>query len=431
MSYIAEQSIIGALLLNPDCISEVYSVLEPQMFTSELFGKIYHEFQRAYDNHYDINPSMLEQRLRSDSFPSDLIMSEIKACLSNVATSVTIKTDANVVVSDYKADRLSKFINAIKVTPNNYKEQIRALQEELEVLENQRQAKSKSLSEIAKEYKGEYFKEREIKPLYLGFSKLDDMLGGLEKGDVTVIGARPGVGKSSFVTQVTSYLAKQGKRVGFYNLEMKEKQMYERFIVNESGISLTRLKRAIKFLGDEKEKFDKANQVLEANQNIIITSEGGKSISEIRSESRHMDYDIIIIDYLQLILPDVTYRGNRTAEVGAISKAIKRLAMDLNIPIIVLSQLNRLSEGRETREPSMSELRESGDIEQDASVIILLWNTDNDDDSKKGCKVAKNRQGTAGKVAMRFNGDLMRFEETDSDISSDVSWKSSTDNPFG
>ena len=99
------------------------------------------------------------------------------------------------------------------------------------------------------------------------------------------------------------------------------------------------------------------------------------------------------------------------AEVGAISKAIKALAMELNIPIILLSQLNRASEGRETREPSMSELRESGDIEQDASVIILLWNMSEEDRSKKGCKVEKNRQGETGKMELRFDGDKMRFRD--------------------
>ena len=111
-----------------------------------------------------------------------------------------------------------------------------------------------------------------------------------------VIGARPAVGKSALVTQITSNLAKQGKRIGFYNLEMQNKQVYERFVVSESGIGLTRLRRAIKFLGDEEERFNKANETLEKAENIVITSGGAKSVSDIRSESRHMDYDIIIIE---------------------------------------------------------------------------------------------------------------------------------------
>ena len=431
MSYIAEQNVIGSLLMDNDCISEIYNILEPQMFTSELLGKMYHEFQRGYSNQYEVNLAVLEQKLRSDNFPQSLIMDEIKACMASTITSTTVKSDANVIISDYKAHRLDNFLNTIKVTPNNLNEQIRAISQELEVLQDKRQSKSKTLAEIAKENKGNYFKEREVEPLRLGFSKLDDLLCGLEGGDMIVIGARPAVGKSALVTQITSNLAKQGKRIGFYNLEMQNEQMYERFIVSESGIGLTRLRRAVRFLGDEKEKFDKANETLEKAENIVITSAGSKSVGEIRSESKHMDYDIIIIDYLQLLKADNTYRGNRTAEVGEISRAIKNLAMELNIPIIALSQLNRGSEMRETKEPTMAELREAGNIEQDASVIILMWNLDENDRSKKGCKVEKQRQGECGKVVMRFNGNLMRFEETEESVKEASSWKSSdSDNPF-
>ncbi len=431
MSIMAEQSVIGSLLMNQECIADVYSILEPQMFTDELFGKVYHEYQKAYDNHYELSFSDIEQKLRSDNLPSEVIVEQLKACLSSTFTSVFIKRDADAIVNDYKAHRLDKFLNSIKVSPTNLKEQIRALQEELEVLQDKRQGKSKTLAEIAKENKGNYFKKREVKPLYLGFDKLDELLGGLEGGDMIVIGARPAVGKSAFVTQITSNLAKQGKRIGFYNLEMQNKQVYERFVVSESGIGLTRLRRAIKFLGDEEERFNKANETLEKAENIVITSGGAKSVSDIRSESRHMDYDIIIIDYMQLLKAETTYRGNRAAEVGEISRAIKNLAMELNIPIIALSQLNRASEMKETKEPTMAELREAGNIEQDASVIMLMWNLDANDRTKKGCKVEKNRQGNTGKVVMRFNGDLMKFEETNETVKEASEWKSINDeNPF-
>ena len=150
-------------------------------------------------------------------------------------------------------------------------------------------------------------------------------------------------------------------------------------------------------------------------------------MSEIRNESRHMGYDIIVIDYLQLLKSDRTYRGNRYAEVGAISKAIKALAMELNIPIIALSQLNRVSEARENKEPTMAELREAGDIEQDASVILLMWNTAKNDSSRKGIKVEKQRQGRTGKLVFRFRGDLMKFEETDEAPGTDCQ---EDENPF-
>ena len=431
MSYLAEKTVIGSLLIDKNCMNDIYGILEPQMFTSEILGKVYHEYQRAFDRGYDLTLPMIEQKLRSDDFPSELIMSEIKACLNDVYTSVYAKENAIVIQNDYKAQELIKILSAIKVTPNNFKSQIGALQSELEALQNDRQLSSKSLAEIVAENKASYFKEKEVAPLNIGFNKLDDLLGGLEGGDMIVIGARPAVGKSALVTQITSNLANQGKRIGFYNLEMQNKQVYERFLVSESGIGLTRLRRAVRFLGDEKERFDKANEKLARADNIIITSAGAKTVNDIKAESKHMNYDIIIIDYLQLLKADNTYRGNRTAEVGEISRAIKNLAMELNIPIIALSQLNRASEGRETKEPTMSELREAGNIEQDASVIMLLWNLDEDDRTKKGCKIEKNRQGECGKVVMRFNGDTMHFEESDEDVKTAREWKSTQDdNPF-
>lgn len=420
MSYLAEENIIGSLLLDKNCMDEIYNVLSADMFTSELLGRIYLEFQKGYDNRYDVNPAVIVQNLVGDHFPEYLIIDEIKNCTLNTITSATVKSYADVIVSEYKARRLDNILGSIKVSPNDVNGQIGRIIASLEALQDGKSATSKSLPDIVRENKDKYFKDNETSKNYIGFPKLDDLLGGLEGGDVVVIGARPGVGKSALVTQITSYFAECGKKVGFYNLEMKEKQVYERFVVSQSGIGLTRLRRAKKFLGDEKERFDKANEILEQRDNIVITT-GSKSVSEIRSESRHMGYDMIIIDYLQLLKPEREYRGNRYAEVGAISKAIKALSMELNIPIIALSQLNRVSEMKDTKEPTMAELREAGDIEQDASVIMLLWNLSQDDKSKKGCKIEKQRQGQTGTVVLRFNGDLMKFEETD-ESPSDSKW---------
>lgn len=431
MSYLAEENIIGSLLLDKSCMDEIYNVLSADMFTSELLGRIYLEFQKGYDNRYDVNPAVIIQKLAGDHFPEYLIIDEIKNCTVNTTTSANVKTYAEVIVNEYKARRLDNILGAIKVSPNDVDGQIGRIISSLEALQDGKSTASKTLPEIVRENKDKYFKDNESSKNYIGFHKLDDLLGGLEGGDVVVIGARPGVGKSALVTQITSYFAECGKKVGFYNLEMKEKQVYERFVVSQSGIGLTRLRRAKKFLGDEKELFDKANEVLEKKDNIVITT-GSKSVSEIRSESRHMGYDIIIIDYLQLLKPEREYRGNRYAEVGAISKATKALAMELNIPVIELSQLNRVSEARDTKEPTMAELREAGDIEQDASVIMLLWNLSQEDKSKKGCKVEKQRQGQTGKVVLNFNGDLMRFEEAEESVKEAQEWSKSVDDdcPF-
>ena len=282
------------------------------------------------------------------------------------------------------------------------------------------------MAEITTQYKNQYFIDYEEKTrTFIGFPKLDDMLGGLEGGDIIIVGARPAVGKSAFATQITLNLLKQKKRVGFYNLEMRDKQMYERFAASISGISLTRIRRAKTFLGDEEKRFDLANEVLESAEDIYISS-GSKSVAEIKAESRHMAFDVIIIDYLQLVKVDSHYKGNRAAEVSDISGNLKALATELNVPIIVLSQLNRLPTIKGAEEPTMAELRESGALEQDASIVILLWNIS---ESKKGVKIDKNRQGTTGKVVMEFDGEHMKFIETNESVK-EVAKSAQNDCPF-
>ena len=422
MNLLAEQNVIGSLLMDPESIGKIQG-LDPEMFGSELYGRMYLEFLRGYENGYAVNAVVLVAKITD--FPADMVQKEIRACLEKTLTSVEIGSYADIVRSEYRAGRLNQILQSVKPEPESVDQQAGELINDLEALLDGREIQSKTLAEIVRENKDRYFKDNEANRIYIGFPGLDDILGGLEGGDMIVIGARPGVGKSAFVTQVTTSLARSGKRVGFYNLEMQEKQIYERFVVAESGIGLTRLRRAVRFLGDEEERFQRANEVLEKEDRIVITT-GSKAMSEIRSESRHMGYDVIVIDYLQLLKADKTYRGNRYAEVGAISKAIKALAMELNIPVIALSQLNRVSEARDTKEPTMSELREAGDIEQDASVILLMWNLSRNDTSRKGIKVEKQRQGRTGKLTLRFNGDLMKFEESGESVEED----GEDDNPF-
>lgn len=429
MSYLAEQCVIGSLLLDQECISKVYTDLCPEMFRSEILAGMYLEFLRGYDNGYTVNVVMLASKMQS--FPQDVIGQELKACVDAPVSSVEVRSYADIIIQEYKAGELNRLLQTVRPSADAVDTQIASLVNALEALQAGKKQSTRTLARVAQENKGKYFRDNEADRIYLGFPKLDDFLGGLEGGDMIVIGARPGVGKSAFVTQITGNLAKQGKRIGFYNLEMQEKQVYERFVTSQSGIGITRLRRAVRFLGNEEKRFREANEVLEKQENIIIST-GSRLMSEIRNESRHMGYDIIIIDYLQLLRSDVTYRGNRYAEVGAISKAVKALAMELNIPVIALSQLNRVSEARENREPSMAELREAGDIEQDASVIMLLWNLSQKNRTRKGCKVEKNRQGETGKVVLEFDGDLMKFRESGESVESAQEWAEAQDDdcPF-
>ena len=428
MSDLAEKTVIGCLLMDNKELHQIYDLLKPDMFQDPVLKEIYREIVKLYDIGQPANLVTITQGVESESYTREYITQVLRDCALLPYTSTELKSYAESVVRDYKAEVFRKILTRTQVTAAGVEYQIADTIQELEALKRSEKNKSKKLTAIVTEYQDQYFQERKEEKLYTGFSKLDEITGGLEGGDVIVIGARPGVGKSAFTSQIILEMAKAGKRIGFYNLEMSEKQVYERLLSNQSGIRLNRIRRAIQFLGDEKERFESANQML-GKMDILISS-GTKSVSEIRNECRHQELDCIIIDYLQLVRADTRYQS-RASEVGAISKAIKALAMELNVPIIALSQLNRTSEMRETKEPTMGELREAGDIEQDASIIILLWNLDNEDKTRKGLKVDKNRQGELGKIVYRFDGNEMRFQETEEELKSKDGFKTvRTPTPF-
>ena len=410
----AEKNVIGSVLLDSSVLYKIYNKLKPEMFTNEFYRDTYFELLAMYDLGENINYIELSNRLESPQRNKEYIFAALKECINSTPTSALAESAAKELVNEYKAGKVKGLFASMKLIPNDIDKDIGYLLAELEALNDNRESTCRTIRQIVEENRSNYFVERTEEGIKTGFYKLDDILGVLEGGDVTVVGARPAVGKSALVTQIIGQVSKKSYRVGYFNLEMRESQVYERFVSRMSQIGLTRVRRAKAFLKGEEEKFNKANDEL-ARQDIVIST-GSKSVSEIKAEARHQRFDLIVIDYLQLIKADRRY-ANRASEVGDISKAIKGLAMELNVPIILLSQLNRTSEGRETKEPDMSELRESGDIEQDASNIILIWNLSEDIKRAKGVKIAKCRQGELGKIGFEFNGDLMQFEERNEDFS--------------
>ena len=404
----AEQGVIGCVLIDNDSMYKVYNKLKPEMFNTEFCQDAFAEMLAMYDRGENINIVSLSQVLENHKWEPEIIAEELKECVITAPVSTAMKSYADAVVKDWRARETKNLFQRVSLRPCDIDNSIAEVLTRLEEIKENKSVRSKTMKQIVAENQGNYFNEHVGEGLIkTGFYHTDDCLGGLEGGDITVIGARPGVGKSAIVTQIIGQMAEKGYNIGYYNLEMNESQVYERFVSRMSEIGLTRVRRAKSFLGGEKESFDKANERL--SEYSITISTGAKSVSEIRTECRHQRYDVIVIDYLQLIKAGRKF-SNRASEVGDISKAIKSLAMELHVPIILLSQLNRLSEQKETKEPTMAELRESGDIEQDASNIILLWNLD-EDGQYKGWKVEKQRQGTHLKEVLQFDGDHMKFIE--------------------
>jgi len=405
----AEYSVIGCLLSEPTSIEKVYGMLSPDMFGIDILGQIYNESRKAFDDHKELTVTEMEKKLEATGYSDYEIDDAMRESLNTGAMPFQIVGHANVIVSHWKASTLNTILDRLDVKDACVDDQIENLIADLESIRGGETSKGKTVAEITKEYHDDYFKDTDKSIIRLGDEEIDNMTGGFQGGDMVLLGARPGCGKSALAMQWAWNFAEQGYKVGYYNCEMQEAAVLERLISSKSGIPTTRVRLAKAFLNDEEERYRKALGKLEKQDKIVIFT-GSKKISDIRADMREHRFDVIIIDYLQLLLVEDRYRGNRVAEVGELSRAIKCLCMDYDIPIIALSQLSRASEGRTTKEPQLSDLRESGSLEQDASIVFFLWDKDENDSSQKGFKTAKSRNGMCGRYDLVFNGASMTFK---------------------
>lgn len=406
MIFEVEKAIIGCLMMDINEIEKVYLNLTEEKFADPYMGRIYHEIRKAYDNGQGIDINTLVFAL--GDIPN--VQPLIAECIESVSTSVGIERYAKLIIKDYKARTLGRILN-FNPTAENVESQISDLMNKLEILEMDRQDTSKNAADLVKEYQPLRGVDTREQGIELGFRGIDEKIGGLDGGDICIIGARPAVGKTAFSVQVMMELAKKGKKVELISLEMTNEQIYDRIISYESGLELNRVRRALRFTDTEQTKIDKANKTLESLKDVLVFVDDIDNVTEMEISLKRHKPDVAIVDYVQLIKPESNYRGNRYAEVGAISHAMKKMAKKLKIPIILLCQLNRSFD--ETKEPSMTELRESGDLEQDASVICLLWN-ETEDKVTKGVKIDKSRSGKTGKISLVFEGSKMRFSESGS-----------------
>ena len=411
MSLEAEKSVIGSLLVNDEAIASVSNILSPEMFTDSFLGRVYYEIKKGFENHEKIDLVILPSKV-SDSIRSENdVERELGEIVSHIGfDSESVESYALVVLSDYRSRKAIEIVSKIEFSPNEIDKQIRDVIAGLESLCGNGKVDDATVPEIADKYKDEYFVSDERPRIKTGFTELDEAIN-LRGGDVLAIGARPKTGKSALAMQIAIYLESLGLRVGYFNLEMTKKQIFERIVAFESGIELNRIINATRYLTGEKEQYEEAIEKMKGMENLTIFS-GSKKVSDIRSESNGKGFDIIFIDYLQLLRSDGKRGANRYAEVGDISRGIKAIAMDYNIPVVILSQLNRYSEKTTDKEPSAADFRESGDIEQDVSVALLLWSPDKNDDSKRMLKIELNRQGQRKRDELYFDGKHMKFYET-------------------
>lgn len=412
----AEEGIIGCVLIDQSCLYDIYGRLEPKMFADEFCADAFREMLVMYDCAKKINFMDLAQKMEGHKYDAKTVVSQLKECLISSPSSVMAKTYAATIIKEYKARTVKELFSRISLMPKDIDDTISECLLQLESLQKTEECALKPMKQIVQENKDNYFiPNKPTSGIRLGFYKLDECLGDLARGDVTVIGARPSAGKSAFVLQAIRNMCRKSLKVGYFNLEMREPQVYERLLSSVGGLSLLRIRNANAFIGDEKKNYDKANDEMSGYDLYISPS---RKVSKIKAECRHQEFDVVVIDHLQLTQSDRTWNGNRNGEIGENSREFKSMAMQLGCHVILISQLNRGVERRDNKEPILSDLRESGDIEQDASNVMFIWNLSDNDKYKayKGVSVAKNRQGILMKVGLKFDGEHMEFQERREDF---------------
>lgn len=417
ISMSAEKQIIGALLIDDECLDSVSDTLAPDMFYNHILGVTYEKILQAKDDGMKFDLTSLCMDV-GGAFPNDreVVQNLLIECGTSTATSVAIEKHADTVKRCY-AERLIQ--TTLSVKQEDMIGAIRDVNDKISMFMNTSKD-CKTMAEIVAENKDKYFCDKETKLIKTGIKEIDETIVAFEPGDTITIGARPGVGKSAFSMQIVRNMSEAGWKVGYFNLEMTDKQLFERLVASESGIGLTRIRKALRYLNDEEERYNKAIEKLSNNPNLHIIT-GTTTVERIRTLVAKEQFDVILIDYLQLVRPSSRYKGNRINEVGEISHGLKAIATTYDIPVIMLSQLNRKVEERQNKKPCLADLRESGDIEQDSSIIMFLWNKEEDDTMKKGLCIAKDRNGLLGEMDLTFDGDRMRFYGADEFVPSELS----------
>ena len=412
----SEENVISCLLNNWEEKVDLSQVpfLKPEHFANELLGKVFGFFLEASENGRAENYFTISEKLKDiESIPQDDVQGYITQLFKDNVTSVAFVPCAKNVVTEYRRRTAISLLNHTQFSFDGLDNELSEVIEELSALRSMTAEETGvSLAEMAEMYADSYPKGDDDSSIGTGIEELDTILGGTQGGDLCFIGARPSAGKSAFANQIALHFEQCKKKVGFFNLEMQKNAVYERFLASGSRVSLSGIRGRRSVSVWEEESLSIANQKMRNVKNLIFYT-GTFTASKVRRIVERDKLDVVIIDYLQLLKSDGHY-NNRASEVGEISHAIKAIAMDFNIPIFPLVQLNRAVEMRDDKEPTLSDIRESGDIEQDASQVIFLWTipnpNDKDDTSSKGCRVAKNRNGQLGSVRFKFHGEVMKFE---------------------
>lgn len=436
-----ERLVLGALMIDKDAFSVVSEFLKPQTFYEPRNQKIYQAIQTLNVDEHPVDISTVIEELKREGTLDDIGGPSYVLQLSHdVASSAHIEYHAHILAQKFLARQLISYAGNIET---------KAFDESIDVNELMQEAEG-SLFELSQNnMKKDYLQvdpviNKAIEMLQkaaetaggltgvpTGYTKLDEKTSGWQKSDLVIIAGRPAMGKTSFALSLAKNIAVDYKfPIAFFSLEMSNVQLVNRLISNVCSISGSKMLNG-QLSHDEWERLDKDIRKLQGSP-IYIDDTPGLSIFELRTKARRLVREkgvkIIMIDYLQLMNANGMRFGSRQEEVAKISQSLKGLAKELDIPILALSQLNRTVEGREGVEgkrPQLSDLRESGAIEQDADMVMFVHRPEYyhifQDDKGRDLHgmaqiiIAKHRKGATGDVLLTFKGEFTRFQNPENE----------------
>lgn len=434
----AEESLLGSLLIDKDAIIKVADNIMPQDFYKDAHKTLFDTIKELYGNQEPIDIITLSNRLEEKKQLSAIGGRSYLAHLSNVvATSGNIVQYANIIQRKATLRRLQQAAAEISSMSFNEEKEIDEILDETEKkvfgvsrkylknaflpIDTLLTAAFDRIDDLHK-YKGK------LRGLSTGFPDLDNLLAGLQKSDLIIVAARPSVGKTSFALDIARQAAIKSKEgVGIFSLEMSKEQLVDRMLCAQANVSLWKMRTGNLSDKDGDNDFAKIGEAMGklAEAPIYIDDSGTLSIMEIRAKARRLQMEkglgLIVIDYLQLMEGRGKYGDNRVQEIAEISRGLKSIARELNIPILALAQLSRAVEATSPAIPKLSHLRDSGSIEQDADIVMFIYrkaadrgfnvaDLPADERHKAEIHIAKHRNGPTGKVDLFFDENTVSFK---------------------
>ncbi len=423
----AEEAVLGSLLIDPDAILEVASFLKPDAFFREQNRWVYQAILDLHNREEPLDFVTLTESLRQREQLEDVGGEAYLISLLNaVPTSINARSYGRIVEAASVRRRLIKAAGSIADLAYDQDEDINVVLDRSEqalfsISEERTTRDLVPVREIARKYldRIEDLAARgdEMIGIPTGYVDIDRILSGLNRSDLLIVAARPGMGKTSFQIGMALHAGlRHGKRVAIFNLEMSGEQLLQRMIAAETHIDSQRLRR-----GDLHEKewplfYEALGRLAETN--IFIDDTPSITPLQLRTKCRRLyaehGLDLIMIDYLQLMQAERT-NNNRVQEISEISRALKGLARELDIPVVAASQLSRAVENRQDKRPQLSDLRDSGSIEQDSDIVMFIYRDEyyNPETTERPniaeINIAKHRNGPTGAIDLYWHGKLATF----------------------